>query len=88
MQENSESRFTWEGSLWGLIVGTHHFDFSPSEENAGCTTFIQHEDFRGSLMFLFWPWRNKEMSTRNWDAFNVALKNEAEKPQNISTSSV
>ncbi|KAK7418659.1 hypothetical protein QQX98_003850 [Neonectria punicea] len=76
---NTSESFIWEGSLWGLLVGKHEFAFSPSKENPGGTTFVQSEEFRGPLTVLYWPWRNTEHISPNWEAFNVALKEEAEK---------
>ncbi|KAH6871792.1 hypothetical protein B0T10DRAFT_568092 [Thelonectria olida] len=77
--ENSTDRFTWEGSLYGILVGKHQFHFSPSQENPGGTTFIQTEDFTGLLTVLYRPWSKKEQPMENWDEFNAALKEEAEK---------
>ena len=78
-EENSAECFSWEGSLYGLLVGKHDFCFSPSEENPGFTTFIQKEDFRGPLTILFRPWSKKDMASASWNEFNESLKKEAER---------
>ncbi|KAH7156725.1 hypothetical protein EDB81DRAFT_854782 [Dactylonectria macrodidyma] len=79
VEQNTPECFTWGGSAYGLFVGKHQFLFSPSKENPGGTTFIQSEEFKGPLTIFFWPWRNKEFKSANWDAFNANIKKEAER---------
>ncbi|KAH7122166.1 hypothetical protein B0J13DRAFT_567060 [Dactylonectria estremocensis] len=79
VEENTAECFIWGGSLYGLLVARHEFHFSPSKENPGGTTFIQSEEFQGPLTIFFWPWRNKEFKSANWEAFNANLKKEAER---------
>lgn len=79
IQEVSPGRFTWDGAFWGLLVGTHHFDYIPSEKNPGGTTFIQSEKFTGPLTFFFRTWNTEPTSSKNWEKFNEALKAEVER---------
>ncbi|GJC90756.1 hypothetical protein ColLi_13594 [Colletotrichum liriopes] len=79
IEENSDACLTWAITIPPLFYGTHFFFFAPSEENPGCTTFIQREDFQGLVTVPFWPWRNGGKPSEPWEAFNASLKAEAEK---------
>ncbi|CAI6087282.1 unnamed protein product [Clonostachys chloroleuca] len=80
VEENSPERFTWTGSIPILLTGQHSFLFTPSKEIAGGTTFIQTENFGGALAVMYSPFAKKQPApSPNWEAFNAALKQEAEK---------
>lgn len=84
-QKNTPNVFGWRGSLYGLIVGRHIFQFLESETNPGGTKLIQTEDVSGLLQFLFAPWWPEwlgginKMSTDKFNELNGHLKERAEK---------
>lgn len=82
IQSNTPESFVWEGRVPFLFSGKHYFDFAPSKQNPGGTTFVQREDFTGPLVTLALPWKNKGPS-ENWKAFNAALKKEVERSLQI-----
>ncbi|KAM5354673.1 hypothetical protein ACJ41O_001320 [Fusarium nematophilum] len=84
--QNTPDCFAWEGSVPFIVSGKHYFLFSPSEKNPGGTTFLQKEDFTGTVATLFGSWFEKEEDApnKNWDAFNAALKKEAERVASAS----
>ncbi|RSL68049.1 hypothetical protein CEP54_002948 [Fusarium duplospermum] len=76
---NDPECFTWEGSIPWIVKGRHYFSFYPSKENPGGTTFIQSEDYSGGFVTLFGSWVKTDQPNENWNAFNAALKKEAER---------
>ncbi|KAK3368550.1 hypothetical protein B0H63DRAFT_528916 [Podospora didyma] len=77
---NSSESFVWEERLPGILYGRHHFIFASSEVTPGGTTFIQREDFQGSVtVFFSQKSANDRGVSANWEAFNQALKKEAER---------
>lgn len=80
-QENTPEVLIWDGALPYAFTGRHYFKFEPSKINVGGTTLVQHEDFFGPIVTLFfWYWSGKEMGpSQGWLDFNESLKEEAEK---------
>lgn len=79
VQENTQNRFAWQGSSYGLLDGTHSFCFEASNVTPGGTTFVQSEEFSGFLAFLLDPRRMFGKQTmENFERVNVDLKRRCE----------
>lgn len=48
-QENSASSLRWVGPWYGLLTGTHSFDFLPVASDPNQTRLVQTETFSGIL---------------------------------------
>ncbi|KAH7305797.1 hypothetical protein B0I35DRAFT_399728 [Stachybotrys elegans] len=81
--ENSPDVFGWKGSLGPLFSGQHYFQFNPSQQNPGGTTFVQKEDFGGILTTMLSPFvhyfKLQDRPNVGWETFNADLKRQAEK---------
>ncbi|KAK0703084.1 hypothetical protein B0T26DRAFT_729782 [Lasiosphaeria miniovina] len=78
--ENTPSCFSWLGNLYGLLLGTHQFHFTPSEQTPGGTTLVHKEDFSGAIAFMFRSgWSAAKSTGGNFEQFNQDLKAAAEK---------
>ncbi|KAI5460084.1 hypothetical protein BGZ63DRAFT_455619 [Mariannaea sp. PMI_226] len=78
--ENSPNSFQWRGNLYGLLVGTHQFHFTPSQKTQGATTLVHKEDFSGLLALLFSPGSGMTNQTAgNFESFNKDIKVAAER---------
>lgn len=70
--------------MYGLLIGTHQFHFTPSKETPGGTLLIQKEDFTGLLAMLFKPGSSSATKTQgNFDGLNRDIKAEAEKAAKV-----
>ncbi|KAK8127638.1 hypothetical protein PG984_008746 [Apiospora sp. TS-2023a] len=75
----TEDSFTWDGSLWGLLVGRHYFHVLPSEKTPGSTLFVQKEDWTGPLSVPLRLGKKKQWDHGpGWDMFNEDIKAECE----------
>ncbi|KAH6725033.1 hypothetical protein BKA61DRAFT_42168 [Leptodontidium sp. MPI-SDFR-AT-0119] len=83
---NTPTTVAWHGSIHGVIIGTHTFEFFPSENptNPGGTKLVHREDFTGLLEFLMggrWPaWAGGQRvaAETRYAAFNKFLKGAVE----------
>ncbi|KAG4441652.1 hypothetical protein IFR05_002859 [Cadophora sp. M221] len=84
---NTPTTVAWHGSVKRVIVGTHIFEFFPSEDpmNPGGTKLVHREDFTGVLVFLMkdgWPaWAGGQrvLTEARYKAFNEFLKGAVER---------
>lgn len=77
VQENSPAKLEWTGSLPYIFTGIHSYQFRPSEENPGNTTFVQEESFTGLLSPLMWTPLGSSTKA-GFEKINADLKAKAE----------
>ncbi|KAK4912634.1 hypothetical protein LTR66_017269 [Elasticomyces elasticus] len=80
INEISNDKFVWTGSLPFIFTGQHKFYFANSQATPGGTTFVQQETFSGLLAFLMGEgWSMRTSTIKGWRAFDESLKRECEK---------
>ncbi|KAJ5587685.1 Polyketide cyclase/dehydrase [Penicillium hispanicum] len=77
VQDNSETRFSWQGPPVFTISGLHEFRFEPIKDGAA-TLFTQTENLKGLMSFLMHPSLLGRQMKADYDVFNKDLKTRAE----------
>ena len=79
-QRNDTDQFQWQGPpVYHVVAGLHTFEFKPSINTPGGTTFIQKEEYSGPLAFLMSPSLVGKKIMGQFNKFNEDLKLRAEK---------
>ncbi|KAL4876468.1 hypothetical protein BJY04DRAFT_223101 [Aspergillus karnatakaensis] len=88
---NTESEFSWCGSLAGVFTGTHYFRFEELDDGKK-TRFVHGEDFGGVLAGLYgegwlgWLVGAREGAVKGFEGFNADFKGWVEGRSNSDDS--